>query len=300
MLPPHIKSHTDLVTTRDKVREGFLRQAFRKTQEAQPYLKAATILRDTLRVTDDVSRLVEIESIQRDLLTAAGFSAKAINNLTHDECKDALAQVLETIAIDSPEDWRDEIMFRYLLTQGDSLGGRMRNIVGAAAAVQFTDALRAALERRGVEPTIVHAKDNPLNIQEIHWPDRVLLFNKKPSMINKNIDAILCQTTGLINPAVKQLLNDANRYVACGELKGGIDPAGADEHWKTAGSALERIRVAFANHADKPSLFFCGAAIEDSMAREIFAQLNDGRLGGAANLTAPEQVDDLADWLVNL
>ncbi|HAJ78349.1 MAG TPA: hypothetical protein DCO75_01135, partial [Fibrobacteres bacterium] len=29
------------------------------------------------------------------------------------------------------------------------------------------------------------------------------------------------------------------------ELKGGIDPAGADEHWKTAKTAIDRIVSAF-------------------------------------------------------
>jgi hypothetical protein len=33
--------------------------------------------------------------------------------------------------------------------------------------------------------------------------------------------------------------------IALGELKGGIDPGGADEHWKTAQAAFNRIRQAF-------------------------------------------------------
>lgn len=87
-------------------------------------------------------------------------------------------------------------------------------------------------------------------------------------------------------------------YLACGELKGGIDPAGADEHWKTATRALDRIRESFQTRS--PALFFVGAAIETTMAKEIFAQLSDGSLSYAANLTAPEQLADLADWLVRL
>jgi len=100
--------------------------------------------------------------------------------------------------------------------------------------------------------------------------------------------------------STKQVLNELGRYLACGELKGGIDPAGADEHWKTANSALHRIRMHFDEHETKPKLFFCGAAIADAMAHEIFEQLGDGRLAYAANLTVPEQVDDLATWLITL
>jgi type II restriction enzyme len=39
-------------------------------------------------------------------------------------------------------------------------------------------------------------------------------------------------------------------------LKGGIDPAGADEHWKTAGSALLRIKRAFQAEGLAPATFF--------------------------------------------
>ena len=90
-------------------------------------------------------------------------------------------------------------------------------------------------------------------------------------------------------------------YLACGELKGGVDPAGADEHWKTAQSAFDRIRDRFAQKNLKaPALFFVGAAIETTMAGQIFARLQDGRLTHAANLTVPQQVADLANWLVSL
>ena len=94
------------------------------------------------------------------------------------------------------------------------------------------------------------------------------------------------------------LIDCPTAYLACGERKGGIDPAGADEHWKTAKQCtwpyppiLQRRR---------PKLFFVGAAIERAMAAEIFQQLRSGELSYAANLTSPEQVADLATWLVSL
>lgn len=96
----------------------------------------------------------------------------------------------------------------------------------------------------------------------------------------------------------ESLLADKNNYIACGELKGGIDPAGADEHWKTANSALGRIRAAFGRNV--PTLFFIGAAIESSMAKEIFGQLRSGKLTHAANLNEEKQVDDLVGWLSSL
>ena len=90
------------------------------------------------------------------------------------------------------------------------------------------------------------------------------------------------------------------KFIAFGELKGGIDPAGADEHWKTAQTALARIRTAFDSYNLSPDLFFIGAVIVDSMAAEIWNQLEDGTLQNAANLTNPDQVASLSNWLVAL
>ena len=90
------------------------------------------------------------------------------------------------------------------------------------------------------------------------------------------------------------------KYIALGELKGGIDPAGADEHWKTAHSALERIRAAFQEKNLNPSTFFIGAAIEKAMAREIFDQLQNGLLSNAANLTNEKQLVSICKWLMHL
>jgi type II restriction enzyme len=87
-----------------------------------------------------------------------------------------------------------------------------------------------------------------------------------------------------IQPSV---FEDKTLYLACGELKGGIDPAGADEHWKTAGSALARIRSRCGRRC--PRLFFAASAIEEAMAKEIYHQLRIGKLSHAANLTVTKQ-----------
>jgi hypothetical protein len=84
------------------------------------------------------------------------------------------------------------------------------------------------------------------------------------------------------------------------ELKGGIDPAGADEHWKTAGTALRRIHSAFAKARLKPKTFFIGAAIEAKMASEIWSMLRAGELDNAANLTEDGQIASISHWLCSL
>ena len=86
-----------------------------------------------------------------------------------------------------------------------------------------------------------------------------------------------------------------------GELKGGIDPAGADEHWKTGNSALNRIRTSFTS-AGYPRILtsFVGAAIERSMAEEIYSQLQAGILTNATNLTNNNQLIAFCNWLIEL
>jgi len=62
----------------------------------------------------------------------------------------------------------------------------------------------------------------------------------------------------------------------------------------------DNVRTAFASHNLLPDLFFIGAIIVDSMAEEIWNQLEDGTLQNAANLTNPDQVASLSNWLVEL
>lgn len=89
-------------------------------------------------------------------------------------------------------------------------------------------------------------------------------------------------------------------YLALGELKGGIDPAGADEHWKTARTALNRIREAFAAAGHAPHTFFVGASIEKRMADEIWSDLEAGVLSNTANLMNDDQLATIANWLCEL
>ena len=108
----------------------------------------------------------------------------------------------------------------------------------------------------------------------------------------------------LFNLSIKELEESKYKlpksYLALGELKGGIDPAGADEHWKTAGTALQRINKAFLKAEHSPKTFFIGAAVEKKMAEEIWSNLEDGSLSNAANLNDDDQIASISRWLCNL
>lgn len=298
MTLPNVTSSADLVTSHRSVCDGFLLQALTKTEKASPYIQDARDFFEVLSSIPTISQAAQRSDIQTHLIFAAGFSDKARSHLTDEELASALEKVIKTIAAQTPDGWREELVYRYLLTRGDSLGGSMRNITGALAGKQFSDAVIKALSERTVTPSIVRSPSNPEKVQSISWNDRLLLFDKKPNFIGNNIDVIFLATKAR-DLSLRDRLEDKPNYLACGELKGGIDPAGADEHWKTANSALGRIRQSF-GQPDGPALFFVGAAIETAMADEIFKQLQDGRLSYAANFTVPQQVADLAAWLVEI
>ena len=89
-------------------------------------------------------------------------------------------------------------------------------------------------------------------------------------------------------------------FIALVEVKGGIDPAGADEHWKTARTAFNRIRQTFSNLERYPYTFFIGAAIEKNMSLEIWSQLESNVLSNAANLTDGDQLASITNWLCSI
>jgi len=71
-----------------------------------------------------------------------------------------------------------------------------------------------------------------------------------------------------------------------GELKGGADPAGSDEHWKTATRAFDRIHDA-CNKTQRPNpkLSFIATILVDRVAREAYQWIQDGKLVSVYNLT---------------
>ncbi len=144
--------------------------------------------------------------------------------------------------------------------------------------------------------------DVELSLRGLCWNTlkgpRTLLYNVTVPFFRNNVDLSLfnCSAIDLTHEVIKT----PSAYIALGELKGGIDPAGADEHWKTARTALNRIHEAFSKLKLKPHTFFIGAAIETKMATEIWEMLKRGGLENAANLTDEDQVASVSQWLCSL
>jgi hypothetical protein len=195
----------------------------------------------------------------------------------------------------------------------------MRNIWGALAQRKLSRAILSHLSLSGIAYTWLHSQKNvwfnqtpedsdiEIFLRGISWntkgKSRTILFNLTVPCVGNNVDlsVLSCSHTDIINKKIAANIIKTHRaYIALGELKGGIDPAGADEHWKTARTALLRIRDAFRKMKHKPHLFFIGAAIEKKMAGEIWSLLKNKSLENAANLTDDNHLAAITKWLCNL
>ena len=348
-----ITSAKDLQTLRTSTRQGFIDQACEKSRRAieiENRMHGFMLALENIRKIDN---LFDLKDYWLELVAAASFSIKAWgyarSGETPDQQKARLRERFTKIYARCQNETTDEesclalfrerILFRSLLTQGESLGGSMRNWIGQVGAGSLVEALQNVLAERG---TIEYTKGSK-KVHLIRWDNRLLLFDTKPTLHIKggnveitlsssneeeietsqqlplnNIDMILLNTSDIpqvqtvwgeslplsaedLMQAERDLLKNPKYYLACGELKSGNDPAGGDEHWKTAWAAFDRIRNPSSIAKEfRPELFFIGRAIEAVMAANIFERLENGVFSFAANLSNPQQIEALAKWLTAL
>jgi type II restriction enzyme len=312
----HIKTFEDLKTTYEETRAGFIEIALEKNRQAVPFVEEARVLQNRIRNIQDPLDLLNIENIRLGLISAAGISEKAAVHLGNEGCTSAIHEFIKQFLQPAGNNFKEEVVFRFLLTKGETLGGKMRNIVGVLAQKKLCRSIVSSLNLSGTDYKLmqnnskdwifkdaIESVDAIENIKSINWVNnnkeqRTLYFNATIPIVKNNIDVVLLNTT--YNEKLQDGISKCENYLALGELKGGIDPAGADEHWKTAKSAIDRIKVSFGRYECYPSLFFIGAAIENKMAREIFNNLKSSYIANAANLTKKDQMISLVDWLIAL
>ena len=314
----HLKSYEDLITPHEETRAGFIALALEKNRTATPFVEKAKALKVFASRAKTPRALLGINEIHDSLLTAAGVSDKAKNHLQEGDKREAIKGLIENFLEPSGKSFVDELVYRFLLTRGDSLGGRMRNLGGKLGEWRFTRIFMSTCAVSGVDFEYLDSErkswkspntgiEIERQLKGLYWishgNERTLIYNLTVPTVEKNVDFCLldCSPDELIFGDKKDSAHHKpEKYLALGELKGGIDPAGADEHWKTANSALDRIRTAFSDENCFPKTFFVGAAIEAAMAQEIYQQLEDQTLSNSANLTNETQVVSLCDWLIKI
>ena len=316
----YVRKANDLVSTRESQRNGFLEYALRKSKESIPYIDKAKSLKVVLEQnTKKPKDILTLKEEKAACYQAAGVSIKAKKYLREEDLNDILLKFIKEFLEPAGAQYIDELIYRYLLTLGDALGGRMRNLVGVLANEKLTRFMVSQIQISNLEfEFYVKSTKKWLSsseysiglvseIRSIRWnlkngSQRQIIYNLTVPIVKKNIDLVMlnCHCQELSGSKFKKIIENPKNYQALGESKGGIDPAGADEHWKTANTALSRIRNNFKEHGIQIPLIFIGAAIEMSMAKEIFNQYSTGKLANCANLTIEKQLINLCNWLVKL
>ena len=195
------------------------------------------------------------------LLTAAGLSDKSLAHLRPEDKIDAIDGLIINFLEPAGANFVEELVFRFLLTRGDTLGGSMRNVGGALAQRKLTRAILSTLTIAGQRYHWQHSKTKKwvamtnddteieLSFCGLSWESehgrRTLIYNLNIPLVKSNVDLCLFNLAPEALPANKSSeikpIEVEPYTIALGELKGGIDPAGADEHWKTAQAALPLV-----------------------------------------------------------
>jgi hypothetical protein len=307
----------DLVTSKEETRAGFIAMALEKNAASIPHIAKAKVLRAQASQAQTARDLINIEGIRAGLITASGLSEKAAGHLSQADLNQALLDLIEKILEPTGAEFVDELVYRYLLIKGDSMGGEMRNLAGRLGHRKFLRTIIATLAVAGNgfwwkdsksnrwhqgEPQIEGIEDTTRALfWKIGAKDRLLLTNVNfPIVRRSNVDFALFDA-GMADygRGRSELVKQYTRALILGELKAGIDPAGADSHWKEAHTALNRIRGAFAKQGAYPKIAFIAAAITSRMGSEIVEQIDSGILGYAANLTKDEQVAMACAWITS-
>lgn len=314
----YITSLEDLITTHEQTRAGFLAIALEKNMVGDPYVKQALAFKSMVSHTKGPDDFLTMPSIRPFMLTAAGMSEKSLQHLDTEDHTMVIKELIDKFLKPAGPAYIDETIYRFLLTKGDAVGGTMRNRIGAMGQEKLVRCILSCMNVRGISYEWVDStnstfkwlakRDDDTGVEKtlkaLYWTNthgsRVLGFNMTNSIVTKNIDICLYSTDKTGYEQGKIAKNHPEKALMLGELKGGIDPAGADEHWKTANTALERIRTKYAAKGLQIQTSFVGAAIERAMAGEIYAQLVNGTMTNGANLTDTNQLVEYCNWLLDI
>ena len=129
----HLKSSKSLETTYEAVRAGFVALALEKNRRATPFVAEARALKAAASKAKTPADLLNITEIQSGLVTAAGVSDKATNHLQDSDKREAVKGLIKNFLEPAGANFVEELVSRFLLTRGDTLGGSMRNIRGFLA-----------------------------------------------------------------------------------------------------------------------------------------------------------------------
>jgi type II restriction enzyme len=248
------------------------------------------------------------------ILTAAGVSDAEMDLMTDKQRLEAKRDFVQTVLVPAGQEYVDELVRRFRIA---TLRHLERSFAHIPVALARQGVVRAIMSQFELADAAYHwlskdgdkwlrAKgdntDRERRTTGLSWThasgQRVLMLGEhdpaSEDLCYVYVFACHYQAVGA-SVHLEQL-----PCIAFGVVAAGLDPTGFCEHWKTARSALTRIRDAFTKNDAAPSTFFVANGIAKSMADEIWRDLENGVLTNAANLTKADQVSLLARWLIGL
>ena len=154
----HLKSSKDLEPTYEAIRAGFVALALEKNRRATPFVAQARALKAAASRAKTPWDLLKIKEIDTALLTAPGVSDKAANHLQDAYKHEAVNGLIRNFLEPAGASFVEELVFRFLLTRGDTLGGSMRNIGGFIAQKKLTRSIIAQFRLAGKTCQWLHSE----------------------------------------------------------------------------------------------------------------------------------------------
>lgn len=145
-----ITSASDLVTTHEQTRAGFLAIALEKNMVGDPYVKQALAFKTMVGHTTGPDDFLNMREIRPFMLTAAGLSEKSLQHLNEEDYIMVIKELIEKFLKPAGEAYIDETVYRFLLTKGDAVGGVMRNRIGAMGQEKLVRCLLSCMSIRGL------------------------------------------------------------------------------------------------------------------------------------------------------
>lgn len=203
----HLRSSDDLVTSYEATRAGFVALALERNRRSTPYVAEARALQEAASRAKTPADLLAIKGIEAGLLTAAGLSDKALVHLQPEDKAKAINGLIKNFLEPAGEKFVEELVFRFLLTRGDALGGSMRNIGGVLAQRKLTRAIISTLVIAGIGYRWQHSKTRQwvdmtdddseieLSLRGLSWENkgkpRTLIYNLTVPLVKNNVDMCL-------------------------------------------------------------------------------------------------------------
>lgn len=226
----HLKTSLDLVTAYEKTRAGFVALAIERNRRATPFIDQARVLKtiaSQVNTPDDLMNLIEI---QPALLAASGVSDKAAGYLQPQDKIQAIQGLIKEFLEPAGSDFVEELVYRFLLTRGDTLGGSMRNVGGVLAQRKLTRAILANLALANIPYYWLHSTTKTwipmteedagidLYVKGLSWSidnkNRTIIYNLTVPLVKSNIDVCLLNPDyQQISPATYKI---PNHYIALG------------------------------------------------------------------------------------